>query len=541
MNADDTLYGRIKNGVLNLSGNNASIRVDGGCLVVSDGPTAVAANHEGKAPSLEERMTTLRLRRADCPIKRIVVTRPDGFITFGAIKWLHGVGASLVQLDWDGTVLLTASSCPSDQPALRRAQALAAGSENGHTIAREILRMKLSGQAQVARLLCSVEVSELITRRASDLDDAPNTERLLIVEATAALAYWSLWVGVPLHFARRHQVPEHWRTFGGRHSPLTAKPLKAASPGNAILNYLYAVAVGEMTIALTAAGLDPGLGILHADRERRASLAYDAIEVVRPYVDGWLLAWLATAHFSKRDFYEEADGVVRLTRPLTSHLAMTAAIWRPAAETVAGWLARGIGGGLDRKRRLPAPLPALPAPRRTWQGLELPVDRACRECGKMLSPKRPKFCSDACSIAFHIATTTTELKALPAFEMAAGRPADSRASARGGSRKNGQNLALRRAWDAQFSSNEPTKPRTRNTLTRASGPAVDQLQEWFKADIAPQMATCPVAEIRRATGLSKHYAIMIRQGYIPHPRHYPMLAELVGAVMPTLRGVGKGT
>src|SRR5690242_345185 len=109
MNADDTLYGRIKNGVLTISGNNSSIRVEGGCLVVSDGPTTVAPNHQGGAPPLQERMTVLRFRRADCPVSRIVVTRPEGFITFGAIKWLHGVGVSLVQLDWDGTVLMASS------------------------------------------------------------------------------------------------------------------------------------------------------------------------------------------------------------------------------------------------------------------------------------------------------------------------------------------------------------------------------------------------------------------------------------------------
>src|SRR5229473_179162 len=106
MNSDDTLFGRIKNGVLTISGNNSSIRVDGGCLVVSDGPVPVAADHQGNAPPVKDRMVTCRFRRADCPVDRIVITRPDGFITFGAIKWLHGVGASLVQLDWDGTVLL---------------------------------------------------------------------------------------------------------------------------------------------------------------------------------------------------------------------------------------------------------------------------------------------------------------------------------------------------------------------------------------------------------------------------------------------------
>jgi CRISPR-associated protein Cas1 len=357
---DDTLYGRIKNGVLTISGNNPSIRVDGGCLVVSDGPMLVPADHCGPALPAKQRMVTYRFR-ADCPIDRIVITRPDGFITFGAIKWLHGIGAGLVQLDWDGTVLLATTPAGSDQPALRRAQAMAGDTEVGLAIMREILRVKLNGQATVARLLGTDESSELIVSLAGKIDHATDAVRLLAIEAMAAAAYWALWLAVPLRFARRDQTPEHWQAFGGRHSSLTGKPFKAASPGNAVLNYLYAVAVGEMTIALTSVGLDPGIGVFHADKDRRASLAYDAIEVVRPYVDGWLAAWLSTARFSKRDFYEEGDGTIRLTRPLTSHLAMTAAIWRPAAQAVASWLARALAGSVSGERRLPLPLPALPA------------------------------------------------------------------------------------------------------------------------------------------------------------------------------------
>src|SRR5438270_12038121 len=121
MNSADTLFGRIKNRVLTISGNNSSIRVDGGCLVVSDGPVPVAPDHKGPALPVADRMVTSRFRRADCPIDRIVITRPDGFITFGAIKWLYGIGASLVQLDWDGTVLLASAPAGTDLPAMRRA------------------------------------------------------------------------------------------------------------------------------------------------------------------------------------------------------------------------------------------------------------------------------------------------------------------------------------------------------------------------------------------------------------------------------------
>jgi hypothetical protein len=195
-------------------------------------------------------------------------------------------------------------------------------------------------------------------------------------------------------------VPAHWQTFGRRNSPLGQKNTRhAVSPANAILNYLYAVLASEINIALTGTGLDPGLGIFHTDTARRASLTYDAMEAVRPCVDSWLAAWLAEARFSKRDFYEEADGTIRITRPLTSHLAMTAPIWRPAAQAMAGWLAQALTVELTRKRRIQAILPGLPAPRRTWQGMQLPIARTCHECGRALATTRRKFCSEACGTA----------------------------------------------------------------------------------------------------------------------------------------------
>lgn len=64
----------------------------------------------------------------------------------------------------------------------------------------------------------------------------------------------------------------------------------------------------------------------------------------------------------------------------------------------------------------------------------------------------------------------------------------------------------------------------------------DRLRERLRATVAPHIATCPVAKIRRAAGLSERYALIIRQGYVPHPRYYRMLAELVGVEMPEFAG-----
>jgi CRISP-associated protein Cas1 len=53
---------------------------------------------------------------------------------------------------------------------------------------------------------------------------------------------------------------------------------------NAALSYLYTILLGESVSALYAAGFDPAIGVLHADHERRPSLALDLMEEFRPYV-----------------------------------------------------------------------------------------------------------------------------------------------------------------------------------------------------------------------------------------------------------------
>ena len=124
-------------------------------------------------------------------------------------------------------------------------------------------------------------------------------------------------------FARRDadRVPPHWRTFGARTSPLTGSPRLAGNPANALLNYLYAILEGEATIAARIVGLDPGIGLLHADQLNRDSLAADLMEPVRPLVDRYVLRLLTERSFAAADFYETRQGVCRVTPPLARELA----------------------------------------------------------------------------------------------------------------------------------------------------------------------------------------------------------------------------
>jgi CRISPR-associated protein Cas1 len=67
-------------------------------------------------------------------------------------------------------------------------------------------------------------------------------------------------------------------------------------------NYLFACLESEARLALLAQGLDPALGVLHADQRNRDSLALDAIEPMRAAADNVLLDLMEDREFTARDF-----------------------------------------------------------------------------------------------------------------------------------------------------------------------------------------------------------------------------------------------
>ena len=166
VNSDDVVFGRVvRNGVLTLSGNAPSSQGrerDAGCARRA---ACSAGRGRGRRRRSRTAWNTRDYRGPAARSGTIVVTRPDGFITFAAIEWLHEVGVSLVQLDWHGDVL----ACQGRRPA-PIAQRCAGrkrsrrGSATGLAIMREILRHKLAGQAAVARLLGGEDTAALIER-----------------------------------------------------------------------------------------------------------------------------------------------------------------------------------------------------------------------------------------------------------------------------------------------------------------------------------------------------------------------------------------
>jgi len=183
-------------------------------------------------------------------LRRLVVIGADGAVSLAALRWLADQNASFAMLDRDGTALLATGPVGPKDARLRRAQAMAHHNGTAIPIARELLGRKLTQQTRNAREVFGNDtIAGMISAVCEELKSAETIRDLRHVEARAALAYWSLMRTVPVEFPRADlaRVPEHWRTFGTRHSPLTNSPRLSINPPNAMLNYLYALLEGSAT------------------------------------------------------------------------------------------------------------------------------------------------------------------------------------------------------------------------------------------------------------------------------------------------------
>jgi len=499
-----------RNGVLLLAGYGIRVAVERGHLCVEDG---VGADRRHS-----------RFPRATRDLRRLVVLGHSGTVSFDALRWLSDIGAAFVQIDSDGEVLAAAGPVGLQDSRLRRAQAQAMENGQGLAIARELIRQKLTGQRAVLdRLPDSSEAQSIVDRMLDRIDSMTAIESLRATEAEAATAYWRCWAPQSIQFARRDskRIPAHWHAFGRRASLVTGNPRKATNPANAILNYLYAIVESEARIASLAVGCDPGLGVMHADRPYRDSLACDLMEPVRPIVDAWVLDLLESRTFRRSDFFENREGVCRIMPPLTKGLAETAPRWAaavgPVAEDVAGALLKQSSKGSARSSRSVAPgrtqknRGARRGGVRVRRSKDARPERAalpktCVLCGAELKENRRRYCT-ACKPVQSLEAMSKAHEALQARRLAGDDPAHGGEVGRQRGQRNAEVLRENAAWE-------------REQLQVADPDA-------FAREIGPKVSEMSLAAMMRATGLSRPYCSMIRRGVrVPHPRHWEALRGL---------------
>ena len=485
-------------GVVTLFGYAIKVHVDRGHLKLEDGIGTVRRE--------------ARLSRVGHGLRRLIVIGSDGFVSLAALRWLADQDASFLMLNRDGSVLATTSPARSSDARLRRAQALAHHSGIALQIAKDLLDKKLIAQEQLVRAkLQDSSAADRIAEMRRGLPICQSVDALRVLEALAAKAYWSVWRPVLVGFPTKDlpRIPEHWRTFGTRVSPLTGSPRLAVNPPNAMLNYLYTLLESEARLAAAALGLDPGLGVMHFDSPTRDSLASDLMEPVRSRVDAYVLDWLMRGPLRREWFFEQRDGNCRLMASFAQQLSQTAPAWASAVAPVAEQVSRILSTSIPKRSRRVFPSTRLTQnSRREGRGIspDLSVEApprpatVCRMCGR---PTRAAECCEAC---VPLASGERLIKAAKLGRIASHTPRTEAFRAE----TMRKHEAARRAW----------KP--------------SDLPEWlneefYREKIQPKLATVTIRSIMEALQVSKPYAADIRSGKkLPHPRHWLTLVRLVG-------------
>lgn len=492
-----------RSGILFVSGFATSLRVERGHLLVRTG--------SGR------RIREGRFAKVSKPrIERLVVFGKGGFATFEALSWLQGVGASFLFISRSGRIIAASGEVGTKIPALRRAQARAPEDVTGLEVGSYLVEEKLSGQQRVLGEYFP-DVCGVADARAK-LAAAATLNELRLIEAQGAAVYWGAWSGVRARFARRDtdRVPDHWLAFGSRSSLLSGSPRKATTPASAILNYLYRLVEFECRVGLLSLGLDPALGICHADQPARDSLALDAMEPIRPDVDSYVLRLLSERTFSARDFSEAPSGAVRISSGLAAELAATLPAWERASAPVCEQIARMLGApsgirvptkltqdarssGRSGIRRGKRKLPAVPAPR----------NRSCQTCGALVVGKRT-FC-DGCLPERRAQVAEAFQGSGPAAIARLQSQGDNPSSRPSAKRKLARSIAENRKAAAAWEKAHPGD----------ADPGI------FDREILPGLSGVPLSRIMGAAGISVRYASLIRRGSKrPHPRHWEALRAL---------------
>jgi CRISPR-associated endonuclease Cas1 len=491
-----------RNGVITLYGYGIHAQVERGHLALRDGI------------GFERRHALLP--RVGHGLRRLVVVGSDGIVSLAALRWLADQRASFVMLDKDGTPLITTGPVRSSDARLRRAQALAQHSGVAIEIARELILKKLAGQESVCRdCIHDIPSADAIVDAAKKIPTVKTVSNLRLAEAQAGAAYWSAWHELPIPFPRADlkRVPAHWLTFGSRKSSISGSPRLAVNPANAVLNFLYAVLESESRLALAALGLDPGIGVLHADLTARDSLACDLMEPVRPQIDRYLLEWIQKGPLRRDWFFEERNGNCRLVNSLAARLSETASMWGCAVAMHAERIAQMLWSAMRRPSWDNPPATRLTHRRRLEARGRASSSRGpsprppvlCRICGTAIKTG-DKSCIDCKPTILRenmieiaklgrVATISPEAQKL--------RAATQRRQA-----------AALRSW---------TPSENPEWLTEA----------FFKVKVQPLLVKLTASTISSTLGVSHPYATSIKKGQcVPHPRHWQKLAKIVN-VLPT--------
>jgi CRISPR-associated endonuclease Cas1 len=470
---------KIQNGLLILHGFNAGLTVWNRQLVCRNG----TADQSGEL--------TLSKAEVANDLRHIVIMAGNGLLTTEAFRWLADAGISLTVIENNGRILISQGTGNFPFATLARCQALAIYQNTGLQAARWLMIEKLRGQAE------NLEAMSISSKRIRDemkaIVNVNSVQELMGHEASAAGQYWSSLEGIVLNFIRKDKtrIPQHWFTLGGRISRISKRAMNAATPGQAVINYTYAVAESLCSIELAAVGLNPEVGIIHTDVDSRRSMALDMIEAIRPDADRLVFHYFRNQIFRKSDFWETEKGSVRLGLDVRKTMIRNTFLLEGRVREVAVKLRDQLSSyeaiGIRRRKVITGQLALIPV---------------CEYCGAVLSRSKGETVPHVC---------TKCIKVLRTGNLSTGNALGFTwtDSALDKNRRTAQARHQERLqWEAQFSD--------------ADLPSVMlKERQRFIEEIFPLLQNITTTQISKRVGISLRYASLVKKGLnIPHPCLY---------------------
>jgi len=246
---------------------------------------------------------------------RIPIINIESIVTFGYMGASPGLmklcsdnGVSLTFLSPNGRFVSRVQGQTRGNVLLRMAQYyLADETEKSLHVAQLIVAGKIQNYRNVLRRYIrdygednEVEnISKALDNSKRDALRSRDKKELMGIEGLAANHYFSVFHKLILQ--QQDDFP-----FNGRNR----RPPKDAV--NAMLSLSYTLLANDTTAALETVGLDPYVGIFHAIRPGRTSLALDIMEEMRAYIgDRFVLSLINRRQITASDFiYQGEKGVV---------------------------------------------------------------------------------------------------------------------------------------------------------------------------------------------------------------------------------------
>lgn len=246
---------------------------------------------------------------------RIPIINIESIVTFGYMGASPGLmklcsdnGVSLTFLSPNGRFVSRVQGQTHGNVLLRMAQYyLADETEKSLHVAQLIVAGKIQNYRNVLRRYIRDygednevgNISKALDNSKRDALRSRDKKELMGIEGLAANHYFSVFHKLILQ--QQDDFP-----FNGRNR----RPPKDAV--NAMLSLSYTLLANDTTAALETVGLDPYVGIFHAIRPGRTSLALDIMEEMRAYIgDRFVLSLINRRQITASDFiYQGEKGVV---------------------------------------------------------------------------------------------------------------------------------------------------------------------------------------------------------------------------------------